>query len=248
MYQFKKQLGFALPLVILIVAIVIIAGGVGYYFYKTSQEQKEGEIAGPEQVIDETADWKTYRNEKYGFEIKYPTNYWLYGDLLLNEETKMFYADPVIVNLNKNLTRKEGVNNEEIYTNVTEFTKRPKTIKEACDLTGEKDCPLRPLSQEEIIQTKNKLKSAKIGEAVYDLNNKVMGNIIESNGIKMIYSVSFSPQSGYYGAQSIIYSDGNDLIKLYVYLIDAESQTQAENDEHNKIFNQILSTLKFIEK
>ena len=196
---------------------------------------------------DEIADWKTYLNEKYEFEIKYPTNYWLYGDLLLNKETKMFYADPATVNLNKNLTREKGVNNEKIYVNVTEFIKRLKTIKETYDLTGEEDSFFRPLSQEEIIQTKNKLKSAKIGEAIYDLNNKAMGNVIESNGIKMIYSVSFSPQCGYYGAQSIIYSDGNDIIKLYVYLIDAESQTQAENDKYNKIFKQILSTFRFID-
>ena len=41
MNQFKKQLGFTLPIAILIVAVLIIAGGAGYYFYKTSQEQKE---------------------------------------------------------------------------------------------------------------------------------------------------------------------------------------------------------------
>ncbi len=57
----KKQSGFALPIAILIVVIVITAGGVGYYFYKTSQKQ-----------IDETVDWKTYTNGKYGYSFKYP--------------------------------------------------------------------------------------------------------------------------------------------------------------------------------
>ena len=48
----KKQLGFALPIAIFIVAVLIIAGGAGYYFYKTS--------------------WETYENEEHGFEMKYP--------------------------------------------------------------------------------------------------------------------------------------------------------------------------------
>ena len=62
MNPFKKQLGFALPLVILIVVVLIAAGGAGYYFYKTS--------------IDETADWKTYRDEQNGwYEVKYPPDW-----------------------------------------------------------------------------------------------------------------------------------------------------------------------------
>lgn len=29
----------------------------------------------PPSIVEETADWKVYRNEKYGFEIKYPPHY-----------------------------------------------------------------------------------------------------------------------------------------------------------------------------
>jgi len=35
------------------------------------------EIKKPEKVEDETADWKTYRNEEYGFEIKYPEDWYI---------------------------------------------------------------------------------------------------------------------------------------------------------------------------
>jgi hypothetical protein len=37
------------------------------------------EIKKPEKVVEEeTADWKTYRNEEYGFEIKYPEDWEIY--------------------------------------------------------------------------------------------------------------------------------------------------------------------------
>jgi len=75
----KKQLGFATAIIILIVAIVIVAGGAGYYFYKTSLEQKEIERVEPEQVIDKTADWKTYKNEKANYQIKIPQD-WKIGE------------------------------------------------------------------------------------------------------------------------------------------------------------------------
>lgn len=50
MIIFKKQLGFALPIAIVIVVVSIIAGGVGYYFYKTSQEGKEKEAVPEEEA------------------------------------------------------------------------------------------------------------------------------------------------------------------------------------------------------
>ena len=40
------------------------------------QKQVEELKAAKEKIIDETADWKTYRNEKFGFEIDYPTVGW----------------------------------------------------------------------------------------------------------------------------------------------------------------------------
>ena len=76
MNPLKRQLGFTLPLAILIVAILIVAGGAGYYFFTTSQKEREvkiPEVKTPEEAIkDETANWKTYINEKYGYSFKYP--------------------------------------------------------------------------------------------------------------------------------------------------------------------------------
>ncbi len=49
----KKQLGFAPLIAILIVVVLIIAGGTGYHFYKSSQEEKVGE--GISLKMDKTA-------------------------------------------------------------------------------------------------------------------------------------------------------------------------------------------------
>lgn len=57
--------------IIAIVAILIgVAGWAGYNYSQKNKEQIE---ETPKQE-DETANWKTYRNDQYGFEIKYPEN------------------------------------------------------------------------------------------------------------------------------------------------------------------------------
>ena len=62
------------------VGTIIIGGGwlIGNYG-KVSEpvklSQKQSVEIVEEEIKDETADWKTYRNEEYGFEIKYPNNY-----------------------------------------------------------------------------------------------------------------------------------------------------------------------------
>jgi len=92
----NKQKGFAVPLIIAIVAIVAIGGGAYYFFTEKAEEQvvctkeakmcSDGSSVGrigpdcefapcPVASTDETADtdWKTYQNDTYGFELKYPS-------------------------------------------------------------------------------------------------------------------------------------------------------------------------------
>lgn len=62
--------------IIVITAIVILAGVAGYFVFK-----KSGFIVQqPNPIpIDETANWRIYTNQQYGFELKYPLT-WVFYD------------------------------------------------------------------------------------------------------------------------------------------------------------------------
>lgn len=72
-----KQKGFATPILIL-VALLILGGLSGAYFLgkssapKTPVQSTVTPKSQPTQTADETANWKTYTNTKYGFSFKYP--------------------------------------------------------------------------------------------------------------------------------------------------------------------------------
>jgi len=67
---------------LIIIVIVIVVVGGGYWVYQSitpsGEPTKEGQI-----TEDRIAGWKTYRNEEYGFEIKYPDS-WLAREFVSN--------------------------------------------------------------------------------------------------------------------------------------------------------------------
>ena len=71
----NKQ-GF-IPLALLIAILIAVAGGGVYYFVKQNQsiapDLNQQTTSLPQQTQSSVPeDWKTYRNEKYGFEFRYP--------------------------------------------------------------------------------------------------------------------------------------------------------------------------------
>jgi hypothetical protein len=74
----KEKTNWKYILIILVLAAIVGGGILGYlrYFQKEiSFLTKFPEIKKPEKIIKETTNWKTYRNEEYGFEIKYPESW-----------------------------------------------------------------------------------------------------------------------------------------------------------------------------
>lgn len=56
-----------------LLVIIVFISGCAEEREAIPEEVSEEEL--PSAIVEETADWKVYRNEKYGFEVKYPPHY-----------------------------------------------------------------------------------------------------------------------------------------------------------------------------
>jgi hypothetical protein len=106
----KNNKGIAAILIVLIIIGVLVLGGIYYFLVKKTQKPvsctleakicPDGSTVGrtgpncefaecPAEKSDETADWKTYKNEEYGFEVKYPNNWYAEPEDLADLSAKL---------------------------------------------------------------------------------------------------------------------------------------------------------------
>lgn len=72
--QSEKKIPTALALIIIVVLVILVSGGIlGYQYWQFPEEEVQPLVI--ETLKDGTANWKTYRNEEYGFEVKYPPHW-----------------------------------------------------------------------------------------------------------------------------------------------------------------------------
>ena len=91
----KGRTNWKYILIVIILAAAVGGGILGYRYWCIQEyEVRIPEIKPPGIVFEnETADWKTYRNEEYGFEIKYPKEW-----LIIEDNLRKNITDPIIAN------------------------------------------------------------------------------------------------------------------------------------------------------
>lgn len=77
----NKKISTRIGILIIVICVFIFGGILAWQYYEMAKEKVETPgVEGPEGTVkDETADWETYRNEEYGYEMKYPKDWHVFS-------------------------------------------------------------------------------------------------------------------------------------------------------------------------
>lgn len=228
-----KQAGFAPVLIILVLAVITSLGGfLAYQNYRArlsptlTPKQTTQPSPSPKQIEEatdsaETANWKTYTNEEYGFEIRYPI------DLITSSELQVQYQTGVAIINEKTIrliTIREPV--KDAHEEQLVFHMEVHFINKQFDLFSQQHYDMVFKEQEDGFKR--------------DVN--IAG--LHEKGIKTIGVFSGDPPWGYY----VLYVGLNNGKTLAILHRSPFMEGLEEKRKYYlSIYNQILSTFKFTE-
>ena len=238
-----NQKGFA-SIILIIIIITLVVIGAGYFTLVKKQKPVIQQTLPPTaqhlvtQPLAPTStsnieNWKTYTNEKYGFEFKYP-NGWEFSDKAIADEAG-----------NGPKLKSDG-----------NWTFSPSVA------VGNPLTPIRQTSSSKflnyplyVIVTSNPKKYSAVDFATEVINQVLKDS--SGNIIKVIYKDKFplmvgSIQAyelyGLFGSEEQIYFTKNDMAYLISFPIPDNTDTAKflNSKDNNAIAHQILSTFKFV--
>jgi hypothetical protein len=176
--------------VVIIITIAITAGVFVWEAYKINPiSYQSTEIKQPikkqivaENKIDETADWQTYRNEKYGFEVKYPTDFSIYDDY--PEKNQLFVGQSEV-----HRAPPEGIMISEVSELAEKSIAKLKKRDELTTVVEEKNIEINNIAIKKIALTSAIgytdahyffTKNSKKFEIIYENENKIQEKILST--------------------------------------------------------------------
>jgi len=84
----QKRISTLVGIIIIIVIAVILFGGIFAYQYFATKTNNPPQVQNIQNNTNQTAGWKIYTNNEYGFEMKYPNGFYAQG-----HEPKMLTGD-----------------------------------------------------------------------------------------------------------------------------------------------------------
>ncbi len=197
--------------VLIAVLIVIVGGVVAWQYWPEGPEGQEPAEQNPliveePPVADETANWQTYRNEEWGFEMKHPKGWPIKAEnnsITLRNKIGDFYSY-----CGASVTPTEGV------------------MKMAIEVLN------KELSVDEKIKECDDNASSCLPKAV-TLGGQKAVELFDVGGIPDYYKR--------------VYTVKGDKFYMFYLTVSCDMNLPEKLSEVEKIFNQILSTFKFID-